>query len=153
MVKRASKKLWCLRRLKNFGAKTKDLLDVYIKQIRCLLEYAVTVWQPSLTAEDSLKIERVQKCALAIILGQNYKSYKSALLQLNLDTLAARRIKLCEKFSIKAQKHPKFSKWFKPNTRSSVTRSRKNKFCEVYYRTERFKRSPISYFTRLLNSQ
>ena len=55
---------------------------------------------------------------------------------LNLDTLAARRIKLCEKFSIKAQKHPKFSKWFKPNTTSSVTRSRKNKFCDVYYRTE-----------------
>ena len=53
----------------------------------------------------------------------------------------------------KAQKHPKFSKWFKPNTRSSVTRSRKNKFCKVYYRTERFNRSPISYFTRLLNSQ
>ena len=153
MVKRASKKLWCLRRLKNFGAKTKDLLDVYVKQIRCLLEYAVTVWQPSLTVEDSLKIERVQKSALAIILGQNFKSYKYALLQLNLDTLAARRIKLCEKFSIKAQKHPKFSKWFKPNTTSSVTRSRKNKFCEVYYRTERFKRSPICYFTRLLNSQ
>ena len=122
-------------------------------KIWCLLEYAVTVWQPSLTNEDSLKIERVQKCALAIILGQNYKSYKSALLQLNLETLAARRIKLCEKFSIKAQKHPKFSKWFKPNTRSSVTRSRKNKFCEVYYRTERFKRSPISYLTSILNSQ
>ena len=153
MVKRASKKLWCLRRLKNFGATTKDLLDVYVKQIRCLLEYAVTVWQPSLTVEDSLKIERVQKSALAIILGQNFKSYKSALLQLNLDTLAARRIKLCEKFSIKAQKHPKFSKWFKPNTTFSVTRSRKNKFCDVYYRTERFRRSPICYFTRLLNSQ
>ena len=153
MVKRANKKLWCLRRLKNFGAETQDLLDVYIKQIRCLLEYAVAVWEPSLTVEDSLKIERVQKSALAIILGQGFKSYKSALLQLNLETLAERRTRLCKKFSQKAQKHPKFSKWFKPNTRSSVTRSKKKKFCEVYYRTERFKRSPISYLTRLLNSQ
>ena len=153
MVKRASKKLWCLRRLKNYGAKTEDLLDVYFKQVRCLLEYAVAVWEPSLTAEDSIKIERVQKCALAIILGQNFKSYKSALLQLNMETLAERRTRLCEKFSRKAQRHPKFSKWFKPNTRLSVTRSKKSRFCEVYFRTERFKKSPICYLTRLLNSQ
>ena len=116
MVKRANKKLWCLRRLKNFGAETHDLLEVYIKQIRCLLEYAVTVWQPSLTNEDSIKIERVQKSALSIILGQKYKSYESALKELNLEPLYTRRIILCRKFAIKAQKHEKFSRWFKQNT-------------------------------------
>ena len=59
LVKRASKKLWCFRRLKNFGADTEDLLEVYLKQIRCLLEYAVAVWQPSLTYEsESRKLQR-----------------------------------------------------------------------------------------------
>ena len=153
MVKRAYKKLWCLRRLKNFGAMTDDLLEVYIKQIRCLLEYAVAVWQPSLTGEDSIKIERVQKSALSIILGQNYKSYKSALRELKLEPLYTRRIALCRKFALKAQKHEKFSRWFKPNNKLTVTRSKTPKFHDVYSRTERFKRSPISYLTRILNSQ
>ena len=151
MVKRANKKLWCLKRLKNLGAKTKDLLEVYFKQIRSLLEYSVAVWHPNLTKLDSRKIERVQKSALSIILGQKYDSYKSALLELNLETLFTRRIKLCKNFAIKAQKHPKFTKWFKSNNKMSVTRKKRQQFCEVYYRTERFKRSPISYLTRTLN--
>ena len=153
IVKRANKKLWCLKRLKILGAETEDLIDVYIKQIRCLLEYAVAVWQPTLTKEDRIKIERVQKSALSIILGQKYNSYKAALQELNLETLFTRRVKLCQKFAIKAQKHPKFSKWFKSNNKKSVTRSKTPKFCDVYFRTERFKRSPISYLTRILNSQ
>ena len=33
IVKRANKKLWSLRRLKNLGARTSDLVDVYIKQV------------------------------------------------------------------------------------------------------------------------
>ena len=83
---------------------------MYTKQIRCFLEYAVAVWQPSLTYEDSIKIERVQKSALSIILGQKYKSYKSALRELNLETLYTRRITLCTNFAKKAQKHKKFSR-------------------------------------------
>ena len=49
MVNRANKKLWTLRRLKRLGCKTRDLLDVYFKQVRGILEQAVAVWHPSLT--------------------------------------------------------------------------------------------------------
>ena len=59
IVKRANKKLWCLKRLRKLGADQNDLLDVYFKQIRSILEYAVPVWHPSLTGEDRLRIERV----------------------------------------------------------------------------------------------
>ena len=153
MVKRANKKLWCLRRLRKLGADTIDLVDVYIKQIRSLLEFAVAVWHPNLTSEDRLKIERVQKSALSIILGQQYKSYRSALKQLQMDSLFSRRNKLCKKFAKKSLKHSKFSKWFKPNTRTTVTRGKSTKFCEVYCRTDRFKKSPISFLTDILNNQ
>ena len=54
------------------------------------VEYAVKVWQPSLTYEDSINIERVQKSTLSIILGQNYKSYNHALRELNLVTLCTK---------------------------------------------------------------
>ena len=91
----------------------------------------------SLTGEDRLRIERVQKCALSIILGENYASYKSALKQLKLETLFSRRQTLCKKFAKKSLKHAKFSKWFKPNRKVIVTRQNPQKFCELIVRTDR----------------
>ena len=38
-----------LKRLKPLGASDQELLDVYDKQIRCILEYASPVWTPGLT--------------------------------------------------------------------------------------------------------
>ena len=142
IVKTANKKLWCLRRLKRLGAKDEDLVDVYCKQVRSLLEHAVPVWHSGLTGENRLDIERVQKSALCIILGQNYRSYRSAMRQLQLETLFTRRNKLCTKFAKKSLKHSKFSKWFKPKTKITVTRLKPTRFCEVYTRTERFQKSP-----------
>ena len=37
-------KLWMLRNLKKNGASTKDLVDVYIKQCRSVLEMAAPAW-------------------------------------------------------------------------------------------------------------
>ena len=52
MINRANKKLWFLRRLKALGADDEDLKDVYVKQIRSILEYGVPVWHSSLTIGD-----------------------------------------------------------------------------------------------------
>ena len=123
-------------------------MDVYTKQIRSLVEFAAPVWHSNLTGEDRFKIERVQKSALSIILGEQYYSYRSGLKNLRLESLYTRRGRLCKK----SQKHSKFEKWFKPNTRITVTRAKGSKFCEVHCRTERFKNSPISFLTKLLNS-
>ena len=153
IVQKANKKLWCLRRLKKLGANTGDLLDVYTKQVRCQLELSVPLWHPGLTSEDRLRIERVQKSACCIILGQEYQSYRRALKELGLDTLHVRRNMLCKTFSKKAQKHTKFQKWFKSNEKTSCTRNIPARFCDVYARTERFKQSPISYLTNILNNQ
>ena len=153
IVKKANRKLWYLRRLKSLGARTSDLLEIYSKLVRSQLELAVAAWHPGLNGVDRLKIERVQKSACCIILGQEYESYRRALKKLNLETLFERRNKLCIAFSKKAQKHPKFSKWFKPNIKKSCTRTVPKRFCEVVARTERFKHSPISYLTNILNRQ
>ena len=114
------------------------------------LKLSVPLWYPGLTSEDRLRIERIQKSACGIILGQEYQSYKRALKQLGLDTLHERRNKLCKTFSKKAQKHTKFKKWFKPNEKTSCTRNIPARFCDVYARTERFKQSPVSYLTNIL---
>ena len=95
MVTRCNKKLWILRRLKRLGANNEDLLDIFIKQVRSILEYAVQVWHPSITGEQRLEIERVQKSAFHIILGECYRSYTSSLKALSMATLHSRRVKLC----------------------------------------------------------
>ena len=151
IVSRATKKLWFLRRLRVLGANEDDLIDVYMKQIRSILEFAVPVWHSSLTGEDRADIERVQKCALQIILGSDYLSYTSALKDLGLETLFRRRQKLCLTFANKSYKNPKFNKWFKLNQRITVTRQPGSKLVSVYSRTKRFEESPISYITELLN--
>ena len=152
MVKRANKKLWSLKRLRKLGANNKDLVDVYCKQVRSILEFSVSAWHPSLTEEDRNKIERIQKSAFHIILGQNYKSYNSALNTLKMKSLFTRREQLCKNFARKSVKHPKFTKWFQPNVKSFPTRAPTTKFCEVSSRTKRFEKSPISFLTNILNS-
>ena len=151
MVVKACKKLWILRRLKKLGAKEIDLLEVYTKQIRCILELAVPAWQGSITQAERLALERVQKIACCIILGEKYLSYKSALKTLNLESLEARRKKLSLKFALKASKHSKFKSWFKPNHCKVNTRYEKTMFCEVKANHSRFEKSALSYLTKLLN--
>ena len=151
MVKRCNSKLWILRRLRKLGATQEDLLDIYTKQVRSILEFAVPVWHSSITGEERLEIERIQKTAFHIILGEKYKSYTAALKTLRMDTLNSRRIKLCKKFATKSAKNSKFSKWFKVNDKPSITRHKQPKYCQVYSRTVRFDKSPISYLTNILN--
>ena len=151
IVQKAFKRMWILRRLKNNGAETQELKDVYIKQIRSILELAVPAWHPGLTVQNTIDIEQVQRAALQIMLGQEFRSYNSALNILNLESLATRREKLCLTFSKKASKHWKHSNWFNENNKDKETRLPRPKYCPVFSRTKRFKNSPISYLTGLLN--
>ena len=151
MVQKATRKLWMLRRLKNMGAEETDLVDMYVKQIRSLLELAVPAWQGAVTQEEKLDIERVQKCAAHIIIGEDYLSYKAALKYLNLDSLEYRRNKICLNFAKKAENHEKFQKWFKESKVRQESRLKKFKYCEVNSKHSRLDKSPIPFLTRLLN--
>ena len=131
IVGKAFHRLWVLRRLKTLGASHDDLLDVYMKQVRSVLELAVPAWHSGLTLGESADIERVQRAALQIMLGSGFSTYRAALKQFGLDTLQSRRVNLCKKFGKKAAKHPKHEKWFVPNTRTTVTRQEQPMYCPV----------------------
>ena len=85
---------------------------MYNKQTRCILELAVAVWTPGLTKQETYQIERVQKCALHVILGEDYLTYDLAVKALDVEKLSDRRAKLCLNFAKKCENHPKYSKWF-----------------------------------------
>ena len=141
-----------VRRLQGLGTHNEHLIDVYIKHVGSILEIAVPVWHNAITQVESENIERVQKCALHIILGDNYLSYEDALNTTKLETLKCRRDQLSLKFALKAEKHSKFNNWFKPHQSKIKTRQKQDKYCHVLARTMRLMKSPISYLTTLLNN-
>ena len=151
MVRRANKRLWVIRRLKSLGASHENLVNVFTKQVRCVLELAAPAWQGSITLTERQDLERVQKSPCHIILGEKYSTYKEALKVLNLETLEFRRNKLSLKFALKAEKHEKFKSWFKPTCKKVYTRSSTQKYCDVKANTTRFQKSPLSFITRILN--
>ena len=57
-------------------------------------------------------LERVQKTALKIVLGQSFKTYKNALNILNLEPLNERREVLCLNFARRTSRHSKLDKLF-----------------------------------------
>ena len=114
ICQKAYSRLWMIKRLKKLGADELELTDVYYKQIRCVLELAVAVWTPGLTKSQSQQIERVQKCALHVILGEAYLNYESAKDELEVEALSDRRSKLCLNLAKKAKKTSKVCKLVPP---------------------------------------
>ena len=158
ICKKGYSRLWILRRLKGLGATKEELLDVYQKQVRSILELAVPVWQSGITKQERNQIERVQECALSIILGDQYFHYKQALELLDCENLEVRRLKICENFVKKAVKNPKFKHWFrKYGDTASKIRKRKvknqkyNASLHIPYRTDRYRDSPLPFMTEILN--
>ena len=120
--------------------------------VRSLLENSCTVWHSSLTRENREDLERIQKCAVKIILKDSYTTYENALLRLDLDTLEDRRKDLCKKIALRCIKNPKTKNMFPENTKNHNMKTRKNeKFIVDFANTERLKNSSKIYMQTLLN--
>ena len=160
LCKRAYARIWMMRRLKSLGADTNDMLDVFNKQIRSVLELAAPVWHPNITIHEEKQIERIQKTAFYVILGEEYVDYEHALASLSADRLSDRRSSICQTFVKRTIKHPKYGKWFsagtekqapKPNTRAPEPKP--PKFKPVPSRTDRYEKSSLPHLTRILNDE
>ena len=55
------------------------------------MEQSAAVWHSSLNKKDSKDLERVQKSALKVILGDRYNNYEEALKTIRIDSLDERR--------------------------------------------------------------
>ena len=106
LCKKAYKKMWTLRRMKVLDVEPSIICDVYVKEIRSLLELAVPAWHSGLTKKQTADIERVQKVAVKVILsdcnnGISDLTYDMAMAVLTLEPLQARRDKLGVTFAKK----------------------------------------------------
>ena len=115
LVKRASVKLRSLVKLRDAGADTTQLVQVYIARVRSTVEYAAQVYDPLINASQVSKIEHVQFRAAQIILGPRSRSYAKNMEQLGLVTLAERRAELVRNFAIATYRSPIHRWWYVPH--------------------------------------
>ena len=90
IVKKASFRLYMLRRMKSLGTPPKELTIIYTSFILPVLLYASPAWSSSLNVTQQQQIEKVQKRAFRTILGPSYTSYNEALNTLGLPTIFER---------------------------------------------------------------
>ena len=104
-----------LRKIWSFGS-TKDEM-VHLWKLYCLsvLDQSCVVWDSSLTQENIDNLERTQKTFCKLVLEEDYKSYKHALLTLNLKTLSDRRKVLTLQFAKEGLKNGKLNDLFPYN--------------------------------------
>ena len=99
MVSKSSRRLYMVSRLKRLGVPVGDLLSVYIRNVRPIVEYACPMWHGSMNVHQTKQIERIQRRACRIILGSKYTLYTDALAFTGLQTLEERRLHLCTQFA------------------------------------------------------
>ena len=151
MTKKAYKRMIILHKLSSFDVPQDDLVTIYVLYIRSMLELNCQVWHYSLTHEDTLLLERVQKTALRIIYKEEYESYQNALFLSNLKTLKERRNDLYLKFAKKGTRLPSASRMFLLNQTSSYNLRQQEKFFVQPANTDRLKFSSIPQLQRALN--
>ena len=152
IVKKANARMQLLRKVASFGTSQGELKDIYILFIRSLLEQSATVWHSSLTEENVTDLERVQKTAVKIILGDNYLSYEQGLQKLDMENLSERRAALCLSFAQKCAKNPKTAQMFPKNVKVHNMETRQPETYIVQHsNTERLRKSSIIYMQHLLN--
>ena len=153
MCAKASRKMFMMRKLKEAGFSSNELLTVYKGYMRPVLEYAAPFWHAGLSQTQMSQLENVQKRACKHILGRNYISYPDSLADLELDSLQDRRLKICREFALKASTSERFSNWFSPSDYgSAMTLRKRNMFKPPKCNTKRYQQSPIPFMTHLLNN-
>ena len=148
---KAYSRLSLLTKLKFVGVKIEDLIEVYLLYIRSLTEYCSVVFHSRLTVEDSNCIERIQKCCLRIILGDNYVCYAAALEMTGLETLHQRRENRCLNFALKATRHPLNCRMFPLNPETGQDTRHSEMFLVNFAHTDTYKMSSIPDNQRRLN--
>ena len=150
ICKRAFARISMITKLKFVGVNCHDLVDIYKLFVRSLLEYCCVSWHSSLTKEQAYDIERVQRTALKVILGDDYEDYENALITCNLENLHDRRERRCLTFGLRSLKHPKHKLMFPYSTSDQTTRN-PNTFEVNFARTTSYQKSAIPYIQNILN--
>ena len=150
LVRRCYQRMIILRNLSSFHVPIPELVNIYCLYIRSVAEQSSVVWSSSITSGEEYDLERIQKVALRIILGEKYVDYKNALNITNLQTLQARREMLSQRFAVKCTKNIRTKDMF-PLAVNNVNTRNSERYQVTKARTNRLYVSAIPSMQRKLN--
>ena len=154
LTKKANKKMRMPHIAAKFTRNREHLEHIYKTFVRSNLEFSSTVWHSSLTLTERQDLERIQKAAVKVILGNDYDNYTQALSNLKMESLNKRRENMVLRFAKKSLDNDNFSKLFPLRDINHGMRVRKSEKYHVNNsKTNRYKHSSIPYLQRLLNKE
>ena len=123
-----------IRRTFNYMNNSSFML-LYKSLVRPILEYANQVWSPQLRKHINA-IENVQRCATKTVPGLSEKTYEQRLRDLDLPTLAFRRLRgdMIEIYKIMAEKYDPRLKRFLKNSDNCNIRGHQYKLAKEHSR-------------------
>ena len=104
LVKKTYSRMQLLRKVSEFTTSVEDKKEIFILYIRSILEQSSVVWHSSLTNENAEDLERVQKSAVKLILGEKYENYEEGLIKANRFIKRQKRVimsEICLKMCVK----------------------------------------------------
>ena len=153
ITRKGYQRMTMLRKLVQFNIPQEDMLIIYCQYIRSMLEYNSSVWFSNITEEEKEDIERVQRCAVKLILNSDYSTYENALTQLNLQNLSDRREMLALRFAKKCTRHERFADMFPLNDDLGMELRNGEQYYVKFASTGRLKDSAIPTMQKLLNEK
>jgi hypothetical protein len=149
MVKKASKTIWVLRRMRELGVDTATLVQYWKAEGRVHLEFQAPVWHSGLTGAQSRSLDRSQRLAMVAMAGW-HPSHSQQLRELGLEALPARRRRLAKRFARRTATRSRHTDLFQQVARP---RRQTKLYREPKSRTAGHYSSPLPFLTRLLNEQ
>ena len=155
MVKKASKRIWLLRRMKKLGVDEQTMTNYWRSEGLVHLEAASAVWTGGITRAQQGDLSRVQRRAVAALTGRHTRGeeYAGICARLGLESdLVARRRRLATTFARRTamgtkSRHKDLFTRLPGGMRTRSGRTWQEPVC----RTRRYLNSAVPYLTRLLN--
>ena len=137
--------------MKSLGVDQDTLVTYWKAEGRVHLELASPVWSSSLTIAQSQDLERAQRMALAAIAGRWEPSHSRQLLELGLERLEPRRLRLGKVWALRTAQDSRHTDLFTPTGARPRPGKHVQKYRTPWTRTVAHYNSAVPYLTRLLN--
>ena len=156
MVRKASKKIWFLRRMRRMGVDQQTIASYWKAEGNCHLEYCSPVYSGALTKQQQRDLARVQRRAVAAITGFHTRGEDLSVTCKRLgleDDLGQRRYRLALKFAERTAEKSRHKDLFERLNNPHNTRSGGKVWRDPPCHTKRHLQSARPYLTRLLNGE
>ena len=154
LSKKCYKRMQLLNAAAAFTSNRAELKDIYLTYIRSIAEQSAVVWHSSLSGKNRKDLERIQKVAVRLIMGKNYKNYSHSLNALNLASLNKRRRNLCLRFAKNCLRNEKMKNLFPiRKSKHSMKKRNERKFQSKIINSKRYEKSALPFMTKLLNHE